>query len=245
MKKILLCFLVTILFGLTSCSKKIPDGDIKDFVSGFKYSNAFEHVNNAKSITTIKHYENKQEDGCLEMEIWIDKSDIKYRYSKSFVSGYFYGDKEGQYTFNNQETLCYTYNDEEIFAYQKTDNVYDDIKYSPDDVSLSIDNFFYTELEAGIYRGGFYYGDYVRINCANFYNQFSLNEAKTELTYSINTVTKDRDGYDILTMHSFTVDSYGMLLSLSSTAKNNAKGLKTETITKIVYNTSFEKIMEL
>ncbi len=245
MKKIFLGFLLVIVLVLTSCGKKIPEGDIKDFVSMLKYSDAYDYVDNAKSVTTIKHYENKQEDGCLEMEIWIDKKDIKYRYSKSYVNGYFYGDKEGQYTFNNQETICYTYDNEAIYAYQKTDNKYDDIKYSPDDVNLSINNFFYTELEAGIYRGGFYYGDYVRINCANYYQQFSLNEDKTELTYSINTVTKDRDGYEILTMHSFTINSYGMLLSLSSIAKNNEKGLKTETVTKIVYNTSFEKIMEL
>ncbi|MDE6655713.1 MAG: hypothetical protein K2J85_01835 [Anaeroplasmataceae bacterium] len=245
MKKLIIFLMFVVVVGLTSCSKKIPEGDIKDFVEKLDYETAYSFVQNAKSNTTVKHFENGEEDGHLIMDITIDKEDTSYYYSESQVSGYFYGVKEGQYSFRSQKTLCYMNDEESVSVYQTTDNMPDTIQYSPEDVMRSIYNFFYTELEAGIYRGGFYYGDYVRLNCAQFYELFSLNDTKDELTYSINTVTKDKDDTDILNMHSFTINTYGMLVRLSSVAKNNSKKLKVETTTTITYNTDFEKIFEL
>ena len=246
MKKLIILFVFVMVVGvMSSCSRKIPEGDIKDFVEKLSYDTAYDFVNNAQSNTTVKHFENGKEDGHLIMDITIDKENTSYYYSESQVSGYFYGMKEGQYSFHSQKTLCYMEDETTVSAYQITDDMPDTIQYSPEDVLLSIHNFFYTELEAGIYRGGFYYGDYVRLNCAKFYELFSLNEAKDELTYSINTVTKDKDNTDILNMHSFTVNEYGMLIRLSSVAKNNSKGLKTETTTTITYNTDFEKVFIL
>ena len=236
---------VLVVMGLTSCSKQIPEGDIRDFVEQINYDTAYSFVKNAQSNTTVKHFENGEEDGHLIMDISIDKEDISYHYSESQVSGYFYGMKEGQYSFYSQKTLCYMYDDANVTVYQTTDTMADTIQYSPEDVMRSIYDFFYTELEAGIHRGGFYYGDYVRLNCAKYYELFSLNEAKDELTYSINTVTKDKDNTDILNMHSFTINTYGMLVRLSSVAKNNSKKLKVETTTTITYNTGFEKIFIL
>lgn len=245
MKKVIILILLVIVVGLTSCSKQIPEGDIKDFVEKLSYDAAYDFVQIAQSTTTVKHYENGEEDGHLVMKISIDKKDMPYYWSESQVSGYFYGMKEGQYSFYSQKTLCYLQDETIVSAYQLTDDKPDTIQYSPEDVNLSIHNFFYTELEAGIYRGGFYYGDYVRLNCAKFYELFSLNETKDELTYSINTVTKDKDNTDILNMHSFTINSFGMLIRLSSVAKNNSKKLKMETTTTITYNTDFEKIFIL
>lgn len=231
--------------GLISCSRQIPEGDIRDFVEKLSYETAYEFVQNAHSTTTICHFSGGEEDGHMIMDIVFDKKDMPYYLSDSQVSGYFYGTKEGQYSFYSQKTLCYLENEANVHAYQLTDGKPDTITYSPEDVELAIHNFFYTELEAGIYRGGFYYGDYVRLNCAKYYELFSLNETRDELTYSINTVTKDKDDTDILNMHSFTINQYGMLIRLSSVAKNNSKKLKTETTTTISYNTEFEKIFEL
>ena len=228
-----------LILSFSSCSKKIPDGDIKDFVDKLNYKDAYDFVNTASSQTIVKHYVNSQVDGSLQMDIQIDKKEYKYRYSESIVDGFFHGTGEGQYFFNNQKTLCYMHDDNVVNAYQLTDNVNDNIKYSPDDVLLSIKNFFYTQLDSNIYRGGFYYGDYIKINCARYYENFSLNDSKDELTYSINTVTQDDDNTDILNMHSFTVNSYGMLLKLNSIAKNNSKKIKSETTTYITYNSDF------
>lgn len=245
MKKYIILLLLVMVVGLTSCSKQIPDGDIKDFVEALDYETAYSFVQNAQSYTTVKHFENGEEDGHLSMNITIDKENTSYYYSESIVDGYFYGNKEGQYDFHSQNTLCYMNDETSVVVYRTTDGNADSIQYSPEDVLLSLHNFFYTELEAGIYRGGFYYGDYVRLNCAQFYELFSLNETKDELTYSINTVTKDKDNTDILNMHSFTINAYGMLIRLSSVAKNNSKKLKMETTTTITYNTDFEKVFEL
>lgn len=229
---------------LVSCSKQIPEGDIRDFVEQFDYELAYSSVQTAISKTTVQHFENSQVDGTLEMNIEVD-TQANYHYSDSKVSGYFYGYQEGQYSFQSQQTLCYLADESTAKVFRKTDGTSDDVKYSPEDVMVSIHNFFYTELEAGIYRGGFYYGDYVRLNCAKYYDLFSLNEDKTELTYSINTVTQDKDGTDILNMHSFTINQYGMLIELSSVAKNNTKKLKTETTVVIEYNVNLNKLLEL
>lgn len=245
MKKFIILLLFVLVIGLSSCSREIPDGDIKDFVEKLNFEDAYAFVQKAQSNTTIKHFENGEEDGHLEMNLWIDKQDMNYHYSQSYVDGYFYGTKEGQYSFHSQKTVCYMTDDTNVSVYQVTDGEPDTIQYSPEDVLLSIHNFFYTELEAGIYRGGFYYGDYVRLNCGKYYELFSLNETKDELTYSINTLQKDKDDTDILSMHSFTVNAYGMLIRLSSVAKNNSKKLKMETTTTITYNTDFDKVLEL
>lgn len=245
MKKLIILLMFVMVVGLTSCTKQIPDGDIKDFVEKINYDAAYSYVQKAQSNTTVKHFENGEEDGQLVMGIWIDKEDKNYYFSESKVDGYFYGNKEGQYSFHTQETLSYINDEENVATYQVTDSISNSIQYSPEDLLLSIHNFFYTELEAGIYRGGFYYGDYVRLNCAKFYELFSLNDTKDELTYSVNTVTQDKDGTDILNMHSFTVNAYGMLVRLSSVAKNNTKKLKVETTTTITYNVDFEKVFEL
>ena len=52
-------------------------------------------------------------------------------------------------------------------------------------------------------------------------------------------------GDDILTMHRFTVNQYGLLISLSTTAKNNAKKIISETTIFVEYNINFEKLSEL
>lgn len=231
---------------LVGCSKEIPEGDIKNFVDRLDFDLAYQFVNTGKSITTVSYYVDKNLEGQISTEMYIDKSDdILYHYSNNNASGRYYGDEEGQYQYKNQKTLSYIDNEGKPIVYQLEDGVYKDLSYTKEDIQTAVTSFFYTELDGGYHRSGFYYGDYIKMNCAKYYEYFSLNEEKTELTYSINTLSTSADGDDILTMHRFTVNQYGLLISLSTTAKNNAKKIISETTIFVEYNINFEKLSEL
>lgn len=231
---------------LVGCSKEIPEGDIKNFVDRLDFDLAYQFVNTGKSITTVSYYVDKKLEGQISTEMYIDKSnDMLYHYSNNNASGRYYGDEEGQYQYKNQKTLSYIDNEGKPIVYQLEDGVYKDLSYTKDDIQTAVTSFFYTELDGGYHRSGFYYGDYIKMNCAKYYEYFSLNEEKTELTYSINTLSTSADGDDILTMHRFTVNQYGLLISLSTTAKNNAKKIISETTIFVEYNINFEKLSEL
>ncbi len=72
-----------------------------------------------------------------------------------------------------------------------------------------------------------------------------MNEEKTELTYQVNTSTRDSEGNEILTLHHFTVDEYGMILTLSSKSINVEKNIEIETTIACEYNIPIEKKLEL
>ena len=63
---------------------------------------------------------------------------------------------------------------------------------------------------------GMYYGDYIAMNCGKYYNRFSLNEEKNILTYAINTSSKTMDKGEVITMHKFSANEYGMIIDLST-----------------------------
>lgn len=248
------------IFALTmvSCTKEIPEGDIKEFVTKLNYDLAYEYVNTGKGTTTVKYYTfdvsgnnngegaTKQLKGQIVSTTYIDKKDGQYYYTIGDVTGDYIGDEEGLYNFSHRETLCYLDEHNQGVVYEITDGVLNEkLKYSPEDVKLSIDNFFYTEVEANIHRGGYYYGDYVQINIAEYYQYFSLNEDKTELTYSINLLTKNDEGDEILTTHNFTVNEYGLIINLSSIARNNTKGIASETTIQCEYNIAIDKLSKL
>jgi hypothetical protein len=258
MKKILIFLLSVFTILFVGCTKEIPDGDIKDFVKKLNYDLAYEYVNTGKGVTTVKYYTfdvnsnndgkgaNKELKGQLISTTYIDKTDGQYYYSIGEVMGDYVGEGEGLYNFSHRETLCYLDQYNQGVVYEVTDGVLNEtLKYSPEDVKLSIDNFFYTEAEANIHRGGYYYGDYIQINCAEYYQYFSLNEDKTELTYSINLLSKNEDGDEILTTHNFTVNEYGLIITLSSVARNNTKGIASETTIQCEYNIEINKIDKL
>lgn len=246
LKKLLcLCALVVVLLLFTGCAKDIPEGDIKEFVEQFDYDKAFEHINSGKSIITSTYYENDEEQGKVVLTTWIDKDNEKYHFMDTRVSGNYIGQSSGQYDYEHRQIVCYLNENKEAIVYQNTDGNSDELTYREEDVYTSINQFFYRELDAGYHRGGVYYGDYILINCAKYYSCFSLNDNKTELTYEVNTSSKDAEGNEIVTMHHFVVDSFGMIIALNSKSILIEKNIIIETSIQCEYNLSFEKIYEL
>ena len=94
-------------------------------------------------------------------------------------------------------------------------------------------------------RGGVYYGDYIVANCAKFYSCFSLNEDKSELTYKVNTSTHNSEGDEVVTMHNFTVNEFGMILTLSSKSIIIEKNIVIETTIACEYDIVFDKLGSL
>ena len=176
---------------LGSCTAlDIPEGDIKEFISTFNGEEAFNNVHYGKSLITTTKYE-----GNLDKEIgktvsvaYFDKrNDEFYHYLDTKVEGTFYGEEANEYDFNNQITMCYSKKDDPttIISQQLTDGEFKNLEYEYDDVIKSVESVFYSEVTAGFHIGGIYYGDYVLKNISKYYEKFSLNDEKTELTFEI------------------------------------------------------------
>lgn len=242
-KKICLMGLLLIsLISLASCNREIPEGKIKDFVLSFNYDQSFEKTKIAESVMESSIYKDGVLEGTIKIYTYIEHSDLLYHYSKTIVSGSYFGTGLDQFNYNIKETISYIDEKGNAVGYEKTDGKIEKMTYSPSDIEYLINSFFYTKLEAGYHQGGMYYGDYISANCAKYYNCFSLLDEKT-LQYQINTKSKDENKQEVITMHKYTVNENGMLLNLSTkTMYRLNTDTYTETILACDYNSQFEKI---
>ncbi|MBD5390554.1 hypothetical protein HDR67_00905 [bacterium] len=224
----------------TSCTQKIPEGDIKDFVDLISISKAKEHVVTGTSQIQSIYSVGDEEKGRVTITTQIDQNE-KYYYSNTEVSGSYVE----EYNFHNEQVLSFVNNDNVISSYKKTDDAFQEVSYTLEDVYKLISTFFYTKVEGGYHQGAVYYGDYVVANCAKFYSCFSLNEEKNVLTYQVNTSQRTDEGDEILTMHYFTVDAYGMILSLHTKSMILEKSMVIDTTIECSYNSEIEKKTEL
>lgn len=247
MKKILILFvLVFAALGLGGCQVAIPEGDIKDFVLNLDYDRAYEYAQTAKVVITSTYYVNDVIDGQISTITTFQKSDtIKYYHSNTFVSGSYIGDEEGKYSYNRQEILTYVNEDLKVSSFMKTDGVIEDLNYTLDDVNKSINNVFFLKLVAGYHSEGIYYGDYISANCGKYYVCFSLSEDKKILSYNVNTSSINSEGDEIISMHSFSVNEYGLIETLSSKALYRAKNIIIHTTIKCEYNLIVDKLENL
>lgn len=230
------------LVSLTSCKKEIPDGEIKDFVLNFDYDKSYENTLIADSLIESSIYKDGVLEGSISIYTYIDHSNLKYHYSKTIVSGIYYGTGVDQFNYKTKETISYINEDGNAIAYEKTDGKIEEMDYSPSDIEYLIKQFFYTELESGFHQGGMYYGDYITVNCARYYECFSLLDEKT-LQYQINTKSMDENRKEIITMHKYTVNENGMIKNLSTkTMYRLNMDTYTETILACNYNSEFIKI---
>ena len=122
------------------------------------------------------------------------------------------------------------------------------MEYDFGDVVSSVKNFFYSEVSGGFHTGGVYYGDYILKNITKYYDRFSLNEDKTELTFEINISTPTEEGNEIINCHKFVVNNYGLVVSINTTAYYYSNNEVTSTfVTEMScdYVTNVEKILDL
>ena len=225
-KILIFILLVIVSFALTSCAREIPEGNIKDFVMEIDYDKSYEYIKSGKSVITSTYYENKVEDGKVVLTTYIDK-DSMYYYTLKEVSGSYFGNDKDDYNFYQQEILSYFDEANKVVAYQKTDGILDNVSYSEEDVTDSVKSFFYLA------------------NVANYYQFFSLNDDETELTYSVNTKSETEDGKELINMHSFTVDRYGMIISLTSRAFTRDYSMEILTTIECEYNIPINKLINL
>lgn len=246
MKKINGLLIVVLLFLFCGCTQAIPEGPIKDFVDLFSFEEAYEETKTAEGTITQTYYEQEQAIGSVRTRFCLDQSTKeKYYYQSTDASGTFLGDGGDQYLYENQQILTYLESDGSVFAQQKCDDRVEMLSYNDEDVTTSIKNFFYLELEAGYHSGGLYYGDYILANAGRYYPCFSLSEDKQTLIYQVNTAANDEDGYEIVTMHYFEVNTNGMVLKLSSKSINWEKQTAMETIIECRYNGVISRLEQL
>lgn len=242
-KKIsLIGILVLLLISLAGCNKEIPEGEIKDYVLNFNYDNSYKETKVAESIMVSSLYKDGVLEGTITTYTYIDHSDLMYHYSKTIVSGSYFGTGIDEFNYYLKETISYIDESGNAVAYEKTDGKVETLSYSPSDIEYLINLFFYTKLEAGYHQGGMYYGDYILANCGKYYDCFSLLDDFT-LQYQINTLSKDENRQEVITMHKYNVNEFGMVLNLSTkTMYRLNTDTYTETKIECDYNSQFEKI---
>lgn len=245
MKKIVVFLSFLCLIILCSCQAKLPEGDIKDFVTLLTYDKAFEETLKGKSHLITSHYIDGTLDGSIEYTMFFDKSD-KYFYDKRIVSGSYYGTYEDQFDYYTKESIS-SFRDGEYTYLENVDGNKEERSSNEEEANLRIQEFFFKDFSASYHSGGMYYGDYILLNVAKYYKCFCLNEDGSELSFSVNTSAKNDEGAEIITMHSFTVNANGMLLSLE-TKSFYAKNINTYMLTKIdcqYDNITFDKIWNI
>ena len=203
---------------LVGCTPVIPEGDIKDFLANISFENTYSNVNYGKSIIDVKH---NQDENVVLGELTIinefDKvNDELYFYSNTIVKGNFHKNEGGDYDFYNEERLIYINEDNEIHTYLKVDDEYKSESNDLESLTNKITSFFYNQLDVNYHSGGLYFGDFIMMNCGKYYNRFSLNENKDIITYQINTSSNSIDRGEVISIHKFSSDKYGMLLDLTS-----------------------------
>lgn len=241
--KLILCsILVFSIISLSGCQKDIPEGDIKDFVVALDFEKAFNDVIKASSVIKTEKYIDGNLQGKLETFTFIDQTD-KYFYSDTKLEGIYFGTGIDQFDYYHQEILGYMNTDNLPISYERTDGAVKSLSYRIEEIDTLVKSFFYTQVDYEFHQGGTYYGDYVQINCAKYYDFFKLNDEKNELTFEINSEAKDNEGEMIITLHKFTINKFGMLISLSTTSlyKEN-QDTYTKTTIECNYSPVFDKI---
>lgn len=234
MKKLILPILL-LLIVLVGCSKEIPDGDIKDFVNNIAYDRTFEHVKRGYANISTEFKENDELKGSVNIDMYYSRED-NYFYQITTVTGSYVGT---DYKYSEQKVLLYKENNE-LHTFKKTDGTLVNNAFSDTDYDVYMHNYFYATLESGYHRDGMYYGDYVIANAGKYYSLFSINEAKDTLTYKVNTKQTSPNGDDVIVMHYFEIDPYGMLRNLSSKSIVKGKNQTIETKIKCFPNQNFE-----
>lgn len=241
---IILMFIGMIVL-LCSCQKKLPDGDIKDFVNLLTYERAYEETFIGKSESTTSHYVDGVLEGSIHSTTFFDIKN-EYYYEKMVVYGSYYGSLEDQFDYYSKELVCYK--DQEAFIYKENKDAEKKNEASNEEaLSQFIQGFFYKDFSASYHSGGMYYGDYILLNVAKYYSQFTLSADKKELSFSVNTSAKNDKQGEVITMHSFTVNENGMLLRLE-TKSFFAKDVDTYMLTKVdcqYDEKSFDKIWNI
>lgn len=227
-----LIILITSLFCLASCKSEIPEGDIKDFVESLNFDKTYQETKCVNAVMTSEHYQDGTLQGKIETTTYINLEKGEYYYSKNDIYGNYYGIGEDKFNYHHQELVAYIDENNKVIAYKITDGKREELKYRPEDIVLLIKQFYYTDNQNNYHKGGIYYGDYIKTNCAKNYQFFKLNKEKTILYYQLNSLYTSKEKKKIIIMHSFSVNNLGMLLNLSTISfeQNNEKN---KSITKI------------
>ncbi len=241
-KILLIAGLIITLFVVSGCQKKIPEGEIKDFVMAFDFDKTYEEVNIASSVVTSSHYKEGVLQGKISTYTFIDKEN-PYHYTKTILSGDYYGNGIDQFDYYEKETITYLDEFGNVVAYEKEDGKITALQYRPEDMNILLNNFFYTNLEYGYHQGGTYYGDYIQANCANYYQYFRVDKTLNQLFYEIKSYYEDKDKKRINIHHKYNVNNLGMMIDLvsrSELAEDNTT--YSETTMSCDYTTKYDKI---
>jgi len=199
---------------LVSCgSSSMPEGDIKDFIDSFEYEKTEKSTQSGSCYFKQVDYDGEEILGSSEYEIsfsWNSNS-LYYKKNATYVGNYIENNLKTYF----EEDSCDENNN--LSSIIKENGEIKDPLTMKDSIKENIRSYFYTENQSGYHMYGKYYGDNLIINATDYYNNFSLNNDKTLLTYNLeNDLTKK----DYIINNIFVVDTYGMLVSSNMEVKS-------------------------
>lgn len=219
------------LLILTSCYNVGFDEVTNNFIESFSATEALNEVNIASLTQISTLLDDGKEVGKETKIIEFDKTDDSSIYYHSITT--------------RSGTLLEEYPDEPSYkerVIHKVDNEYKVYLNSDDEVSIEsisesqvktlIQNFFYTQSTSDIYTNGYYYGDSIKINKV-YWREFDFDEKNQTLTF---TIFNDNTVEDVLINNTFTVNSYGMLLSQETSTREFPGTLEALTSVKANYD---------
>lgn len=209
MKKVLL---LIIPFLLVSCTYDGFDKVTSDFIENFNIKDAYSSTNTVtlNRVSRIYNYKDNSEKDISNSytTIIFDKSDANNLY-------YFEEVKEYKDEKNSLKSVEIKKEDDKYFRYLIEDDQSSKSEISKDTITTYFKKFFYTSDAGNMYLDGYYYGDSIKIN-RKYYELFTLDEENEILNYKL---FNDNTHPDYVVNTTFSVNKFGMLLNLETTAK--------------------------
>ena len=229
-------FSLLTIFSLASCTSKIPDGPVKDYINGFSITLAKKNIHSASLIyENIEYDADGKEKGKAYCYFEFDNKDSDYPYL------YLYRTYEGSLIqddgIKEKEVLQYISNENEEVGYDKTDGVIKELDVSKTTINDSITSFFYKDKTYDYYRGGLYYGDLVKISAEKWHINFSINEDGLLRYHLLNDMTYE----GVIFNTDYTLTKEGMLKDYYYDGQIIETKEKVINTINVTYNVSLDK----
>ena len=226
MKKVLL---LIIPFLLVSCTYDGFDKVTSDFIENFNIKDAYNSTNTVtlNRVSRIYNYKDNSEKDITNSytTIIFDKSDANNLY-------YFEEVKEYKDEKNSLKSVEIKKEDDKYFRYLIEDDQSSKSEISKDAITTYFKKFFYTSDAGNMYLDGYYYGDSIKIN-RKYYELFTLDEENEILNYKL---FNDNTHPDYVVNTTFSVNKFGMLLNLETSAKELEGSLCSYSEVTSIYN---------
>lgn len=239
-----------------SCASQNAPQEIVSYLNGCSINKAFEQTKTISYSFTSNLYEEETKLGETSLSVYWDnsKSDDFYEYQKEEYTGsnISYDEEKNLYV-TSKEIYSYLDQDDSLYhkvtyykGYEKEETEseiktirYSDVKYQPSQFNSEKEVIFRSQSTSGISKGGVYYGDFFS-NLLSYYPYMSIQDDLFVYTLS-DYPYKNSDEEGIINEVA-RMNSLGLLVELTQTAKNTKTKKTSRLDVKVSYNINIERV---